>query len=199
MKSTAKFFAAFLFALSVSACAVGPKIAPAGPYTTGSMKVDLKSDWNAIPFRSGKVKQAKVLTKDGPQLNAVYLFPDMKDGDSLMRQWRKEYPVPKFDRNMSDLELTEFLTESLLKGGGYAAINLTDIRPDVYRAEDAIRFDLTGRTTAGLNVEGRALMSVIDDKLNIILFIAPSEYYAAKDRAEVDAIFNSVAGGRAVS
>jgi len=199
MKFTAKFSAAVLIALSLSACAIGPKIAPAGPYTTGSMTVDLKSDWNAIPFRSGKVKQAKVLTKDGTQLNAVYLFPDMKDGDTLLREWRRENPVPKYDSAMSDLELTEFLKESLLKSGGYASLNLTNIRPDAYRGEDAIRFDMSGQTPAGLDVEGSAMLSVIDERLNIILFLAPSEYYAGKVRSEVDAIFNSVARGRVIT
>jgi len=178
--------------VALSACATGPQLAPMGAYTTGSMTVQLQSDWNAIPFRGGKLKEAKILTKDGPALNAVYLFPDIKDGSGLMREWRKERPVPRFDSSMSDLELAEFLTDSLYRAGGYTALNLENVRPDSYRGEDAVRFDLKGRTNAGLNIEGSALMSIIDERLNIIFFLAPSEYYAGKVRSEVDAMFVKV-------
>ena len=72
------------------------------------------------------------------------------------------------------------------------------MRPDTFNGEDAIRFEISGKTEQGLNMEGSALLGVIDDTLNIILYMAPSEYYAQKDRADIDAIFSSVSSGREV-
>lgn len=198
MKNFAKYALLTLSALTITACATGPQLAPAGPYTAGSISVNLASDWNAIPIKTGKNKKSTLLTKDGPQLNAVYLFHDLNEGDSLLRERRKENPVPKFDTELSDLELAEFLMDSLSKGSGYTGMATSNVRPDTFNNEDAIRFDINGKTQAGLNIEGSALMSVIDEKLNIILFLAPSEYYAQKDRGDVDAIFNSVAQGNPV-
>jgi hypothetical protein len=194
----AKYGVMTAVALSLTACAGGVKLAPAGAYQAGSYSVNLGSDWNAIPIKTGKRKKASLLTKDGQLLNAVYLFSDLEAGDSLLRERRRENPVPKFDTELSDLELAEFLVDSLIKGGAYAGLTTQNVRPDSFNGEDAIRFDLSGNTKAGLNVEGSALMSVIDEKLNIILFMAPSEYYAAKDRADIDGIFNSVAAGRGI-
>lgn len=184
--------------VAMSACVTGPQLAPAGQYTAGSITVDLLSDWNAMAIKTGKNKKSTMLTKDGPALNAVYLFHDLQEGDSLLRERRKEEPVPKFDAEMFDLELAEFLLDSLAKGSGYTGLASSNVRPDTFNDEDAIRFDINGRTADGLNIEGSALMAVINDQLNIILFLAPSEYYADKDRRDVDAIFNSVSDGRAV-
>ncbi|MEE9347445.1 MAG: hypothetical protein V3U82_04570 [Robiginitomaculum sp.] len=197
MIKLAKYAMIAAIALSMGACA-SIQLAPAGAYQAGSYSVNLGSDWNAIPIKTGKRKKASLLTKDGQLLNAVYLFSDLEAGDSLLRERRKENPVPKFDTDLSDLELVEFLVDSLVKAGAYAGVATQNVRPDSFNGEDAIRFELSGNTKAGLNVEGSALMSVIDEKLNIILFMAPSEYYASKDRADIDGIFNSVAAGRGI-
>lgn len=183
----------------LTACATGPQLAPAGTYSAGSIQVNLLSDWNALPIKTGKRQKSTLLTKDGPALNAVYLFHDLKEGDSLLRERQKENPVPKFDLELSDLELAEFLMDSLSKGSGYTGMATSNVRPDTFNGEDAIRFDISGKTDAGLNIEGSAIMGVINDTLNIVLYLAPSEYYADKDRRDVDAIFDSVSSGRALS
>lgn len=198
MRNFTKYALMTACAVALTACVTGPQLAPAGQYTAGSITVDLLSDWNAMPIKTGKNKKSTILTKDGPALNSVYLFHDLNAGDSLLRERRKEEPVPKFDTEMFDLELAEFLMDSLTKGSGYTGMETSNVRPDTFNDEDAIRFDINGKTAAGLNIEGSALMSVIDEKLNIIMFLAPSEYYADKDRRDVDAIFNSVSDGRAV-
>lgn len=198
MRNFTKYALMTACAVALTACVTGPQLAPAGPFTAGSITVDLKSDWNAMAIKTGKNKKSTLLTKDGPALNAVYLFHDLQEGDSLLREVRKEDPVPKFDSEMFDLELAEFLLDSLSKGSGYTNMETGNVRPDTFNDEDAIRFDINGKTADCLNIEGSALMTVINEQLNIILFLAPSEYYADKDRDEVDAIFNSVADGRAV-
>lgn len=185
-------------AVTLTACATGPQLAPAGPYETKAYTVNLLSEWNALPVRTDRNQRATVLTKDGPGLNAVYLFSDMKPGDALYNQVRRDRPVPKFNLDMSDLEMVELVTSSLERGARIKGLATQNIRPDTFAGNDAIRFDMTGTTISGLNIEGSALLAVIDGKFNLILFIAPSEYYADKYRGDVDAIFASVAQGNII-
>lgn len=185
-------------AMTLTACATGPQLAPAGPYETKAYTVNLLSEWNALPVRTDRNQRATVLTKDGTGLNAVYLFSDMKPGDALYNQVRRDNPVPKFNLDMSDLEMIELVTSSLERAARIKGLATQNIRPDTFSGHDAIRFDMTGTTISGLNIEGSALLAVIDGKFNLILFIAPSEYYADKYRGDVDAIFASVAQGNII-
>lgn len=185
-----------MFALS--ACITGPQLAPAGLYDAGSYQVRLATDWNAIAVKTGNNKNGHLLTLDGPALNSVYLFSDIKEGDSLIKERNKENPVPTFDPALFELELVEFVTDSLQKGSGLGSIQTRDIRPDTFAGNDAVRFDFTGVDQSGLNISGEALLAVADDTLDALLFMAPTEYYFEKDRANIDAIFNSVASGTAI-
>lgn len=198
MASHLKIFLISAVMLALSACATGPQLAPAGLYDAGSYQVRLTTDWNAIPVRTDKGKKAHLLTLDGPLLNSVYLFSDIKQGDALIKERRKENPVPTFDPALFELELVEFLMDSLQKGSGLGSVTTSNIRPDSFAGNDAVRFEFTGISGSGLHMSGEALMAVADDMLDLILFIAPSEYYAQKDRANIDAIFNSVADGQAL-
>lgn len=182
----------FIFAAILLTACTSTKIAPAGPYEMKSYTVDLASDWNAIPIRTDRGTRGIVLTKDGPALNSVYLYSDIKPGDGLVNEIRRDQPVPKFSEDMFELELVEFLVNSLERGAGLKGVETDNVRPDSFNGADAVRFDLMGRTGNGLNVEGEAMMAVVDGKLNIIFFIAPSEYYAARYQSDVDAIFASV-------
>lgn len=198
MPAIKKILASLVLATTLSACATGPQLAPAGEFVAGDYSVTLGSDWNAIKIKTGKKEKANLLTKDGPALNAVYLFSDIKPGDSLLRQVRKDVPVPIFSEDMFDLELVEFLTDSLAKGGGIAGLRAENVRPDSFLGDDAIRFELSGQTAQGLRMSGSALMSSNNGGLDIVLFLAPTEYYADKVAADVDLMFRSVSGAATV-
>lgn len=179
-------------ALSLVACASGPVLAPAGDFNAGSYSVPLKQDWTAMKVKTGKGKSAQLLTMDGLSLNSVYLFSDMEEGDSFMKERKKESPVPKYSVDMSELELVEFVTESLERGGGLVNIEATNIEPATFKGEDAIRFDFSAVNEDGLNQSGSSILGTVDDKLNIVLYMAPSIYYYGKLKGEVEAMFDSV-------
>lgn len=195
MSAIRKIIMSAALAVTLSACATGPKLAPAGDFAAGDYSVTLGSDWNAIAIKTGKRKPATLLTKDGPALNSVYLFSDLQPGDSLLRQRFLGTPVPLYDADMFDLDLVEFLTDSLAKGSGMVNLATQNVRPDTFDGEDAIRFELSGTTSAGLNMTGSALMSSNESGLDIIIFLAPQEYYAGKVAADVDTIFRSLSDG----
>jgi hypothetical protein len=54
-----------------------------------------------------------------------------------------------------------------------------------------VRFDISARTQAGLNMSGTALVARAGDKLNLMVFLAPSEHYYSAYAQEIDTIFSS--------
>ena len=55
-----------------------------------------------------------------------------------------------------------------------------------------MRFDLTARTAEGLEVSGTAQVAQKDDKLFLILYLAPTEHYFAALLPEVESVMNSM-------
>jgi len=198
MKSLFKTTAIALTMLSLSACATGPKLAPAGLFATNSYSVPLQQDWSAISAKSDKGNKIQILTMDGPLLNSVYLVSNLKDGDSIMKEIRKENPVPTYYDDLSDLEQVEFLTDTLEKGLGYVNMATNNVAPASFNGEDGIKFDMSAVTDGGLNISGSALMAQSEDGLNVVFYLAPTEYYHGKMKNEVDAMFSSLATSAAI-
>lgn len=193
MKTMVKLATASLLALTVTACATGPKLAPAGSFQVGSYSVPLSQDWTSVEIKTDKGQKGSLLTMDGTNLNTVHLYSDIKDGDSLMKERKKENPVPKYSSDMTELDYVEFLTQSIERGYGFLNVTAENVEPTTFKGEDAVKFDFTAVTEKGLNMSGSSLMGAVDEKLNVVLYMAPSVYYYGKQKAEVDAMMNSLA------
>jgi hypothetical protein len=180
-------------ALLLSGCVTGPQLAPAGDFVAGSYTVPLKQDWTSMDIKTGKGKPAKLLTMDGTMLNAVYLISDLEEGDSLLKERKKENPVPKFSADFSDLEMIEFLTDNLERGQGFLNVETTNVEPSEFKGEDAVQFEFSAVNADGLKLHGKSLLGMKDDKLNIILYYAPAIYYYDKLEADVNAMFEAAA------
>lgn len=56
-----------------------------------------------------------------------------------------------------------------------------------------MRFDFTAVSEDGLNQSGSSVLGTVDDKLSIVLYMAPSIHYYGKLKDEVEAMFAAVA------
>jgi len=193
MKIAIKLMASLAAGALLTACATGPKLANAGMFEAGSFSVPLSQDWTAFNIKTGKGKSAQLLTVDGKILNSVYLFSDLKEGDSLMKERKRENPVPKFSTDLSELELVEFLGDSLERGQGLLDVEASNVEPTTFKGADAVQFDFTAVNEDGLKISGSSLLGVKDEKLNIVLYMAPSIHYYGKLKGEVNAMMNSLA------
>lgn len=192
MKSMLKTTLMGLTALSLVACASGPKLAQTGVYKVGSYSVPLQQDWTAFNLKTGKGKKAHLLTVDGTTLNSVFLYNDLKEGDSLMKARKKDTPVPTFTPDLSELELVEFLSDSLERGQGLIDVTPTNIEPSSFQGEDAVQFDFSAVTPDGLKVSGQSLLGVVDEKLNILIYMAPSIHYFEKLEDDVSVMIKAL-------
>ena len=99
--------------------------------------------------------------------------------------------MPQYRVDMSQTELVEFVTDTLAKDG-YQNIATRALRPAGFGTLSGVRFDLNAQTPDGLNILGTALFAESDKKLNLIIYLAPEEYYYALRAAEVERILGSV-------
>jgi len=193
MKIATKLLASLAAAALLTACASGPKLASAGMFEAGSYSVPLSQDWTAFNIKTGKGKPAQLLTVDGTVLNSVYLYSDLKEGDSLMKERKRDNPVPKFTTDLSELELVEFLADSLERGHGLLDVQTMNVEPSSFKGAEAIQFDFTALNENGLKISGSSLLGVEDEKLNIVLYMAPTIHYYGKLKGDVSAMMTSLA------
>jgi hypothetical protein len=74
---------------------------------------------------------------------------------------------------------------------GYEGVESQNLRPSKFGSADAIRFDITAKTDEGLNILGTAQIALVSNKVHVMLFLAPGEYFYSNLLAEVDHVFGS--------
>lgn len=182
-------FAAAAGSASLASCA-GITLAKAGAYRTErAFTVTLARPWSDMSaMLMPRPKGVHLLTMDGPGLNQLYLA-SLDPGAPLFRQADRDTPVVSYRADMGDSELVEFVIDSL--ANTYQDPQSTALRPQSLAGAAGVRFDISARTQAGLNMSGTALVARAGDKLNLMVFLAPSEHYYGAYVQEIDAIFAS--------
>jgi hypothetical protein len=77
----------------------------------------------------------------------------------------------------------------------FQRIETANLRPVPFGAAAGFRFDLAFSTKDGLLMKGTAIAAQRGGKLDLILFIAPDEYYYGHYSEVVDRIFSSIQAG----
>ena len=181
-----------LAALSLTGCAAIVS-APAGAYNAPSpYQVSLGREWSDMSAAAGATpKTVRLLTIDGPLLNRLYIVGPLKSGEVMFKSNVKEKPSPKIRDGMSATERMEFVTDNLTLAG-FQRLETSRPRPAKFSGADAVRFDLTGKTTEGLDLKGTAEVADIDGKFYAIIYLAPAEHYFSANLSEVEKVMESV-------
>jgi hypothetical protein len=173
---------------ALSAC--GGATAVTGPFKVGSAYgVNLNKTWSSISLFNLN-REVKYLTIDGPFLNNFYLTEGLAVGRSMVRSPMKSRPMPIVKRDMSETELAEFVVDTVA-AFGYEGVASQNLRPAKFGSADAVRFDLTAKTDAGLDILGTSQVAFVGGKVHVMLFLAPGEYFYPNLLAEVNSIFGS--------
>jgi hypothetical protein len=153
----------------------------------GSFNVAFARPWSDITFMlPNRPRNMRLLSVDGPLLNRLYLAA-LEPGESLLRPRDNDTPRPIYRADMSDTELVEFVIDCVAVE--YQAPEATALRPQDFAGSPGVRFDLSARTSDGLNITGTALVARAGQWLHMMLFLAPSEHYYAVMLPEVETIF----------
>jgi hypothetical protein len=151
--------------------------------------VTLARPWSDLTTVSFQPPGVRVLSIDGLALNRLFIAT-IAPNAALVRVADRDTPRPTYRTDMGDTELVEFVIDTL------ATLNYQEpesraLRPQTLAGAPGVRFDISTRTEAGLNVSGTALVARAGDNLHLLMFLAPSEHYYAAFAQEIDAVFAS--------
>lgn len=174
----------------LTACTATMSAAPIGALALkNGATVNLTQSWTSVPDDLHNAK-GTVLTKDGMTLNRVHII-SVESGDEMVDVLDKSQEYPVFTAGMSSLEQVNFVTSSLARLG-LADLQTAAVTPAKISGADGIRFDLSGKYSSGLKMRGKVGMAETPAGLNMIIFIAPSEFYYGRDIAEVDTMISTI-------
>lgn len=174
-------------AVTLAGCATGGLVS--GRVESGATAVTLTREWSDITFLlNPRPRNLRMLSIDGPLLNRLYLA-SLEEGESLLRPSDRDTPRPTYRIDMSDTEQAEFVIDCLAQE--YQGPEARALRPQNVGSTPGVRFDLTARTAEGLDISGTALVARENDRLHVILFLAPTEHYYGAFLPEVETIFGS--------
>ena len=145
---------------------------PAGPVTVGSLQFEVDRGWNA--------SEPKILwTQDGPRLDAVVVYSDVREGEALERKAPKQAAYPVFRANMLPNEVAGLVESTLTKmfGEGEALVTSSGLRPQNFGAQKGFAFDLAVSVSDGPDYRGLAGGFVADGKLQLVMYLGAVPYY----------------------
>ncbi|MBL8530394.1 MAG: hypothetical protein JNK94_01555 [Hyphomonadaceae bacterium] len=181
-------FAGALAAAALTAsCATGGLVS--GDLKSGDATVTLAREWSDVTFMlPNRPPNVRMLSVDGPLLNRLYLA-NLEPGQSLLRLPDRDTPRPLYRADMSESELVEFVIDCIAQE--YQNPEAAALRPHTLGETPAVRFDISTRTAEGLNISGTAMVARQNDRLHVLLYLAPSEHYYASLAPDVESVFAS--------
>jgi hypothetical protein len=181
--------AAALGGAIAAGCATGAGQVTGAYMRAGSFNVTFARPWSDITFMlPNRPPNVRMLSVDGPLLNRLYLG-DLLEGESLFRPRDRDTPRPTYRGDMSDTEMVEFVIDCVAVE--YQGPEASALRPQTLAGQPGVRFDFSTRTAEGLDMSGTALVARANNRMNLMIFLAPSEHYYGAMLAEVEALMAS--------
>jgi hypothetical protein len=134
-----------------------------------------------------------VWTIDGFGLNELHFLLAKKPGDRLFDvrgEAKADFPAVK--AGMLPNDAMELVVNSLTRLGNNQ-VRSSNLAPAAFGQPNVgFKFDLSYVNADGLEMRGMALGAQRNDTVDMLLFIAPNEYYFDKLRETVERLFQSV-------
>jgi hypothetical protein len=186
MKLLLRILALMAVGALAAGCANVTLVDPAKPQAMGDITVMPQIAWNQF---SG---DHKIWTVNGPGLDSLHFLTGVKSGQPLFAP----FGVPKnemavYDAKMLPNDIQDLLVGSLQKEG-YQNVRPGDLAPCPFGTATGFCFDLAFATADGLEMKGLVLADKRDSGLDMIAFLAPSEYYFGALSPDVSKLFASV-------
>jgi hypothetical protein len=185
-----KIAAGFLAAgcLLMAGCASIKGVDAAKPALVGGLTLDPQVQWAALPTRG----DVTLWTIDGLGLDELYFFTNVAPGKPLMALPNvAANDTPHYETAMLPDDVMELVAATLTKGG-YRQVRTAALMPAPFGGGAGFRFTIALTTEDGLEMKGLAYAGQRAGKLNLILFLAPTEYYFDHYAPTVEKMFASV-------
>ena len=144
-----------------------------------SMSVVAPRPWNRHrPIFFEDIRQVEDWTLNGPLLDGMSFVTGLKNGKSLIRQRRTaSQQVPVFRSNMTPPEIAAMIESLYRVRGGSVDYRILSLQPRPFLGTNGFQLDYEHLDEDELWRRGRAVGTVIDGKLYLILLDAAKSHY----------------------
>ena len=143
----------------------------------GTMTVKPTTEWNRSSLRPSRRSEA--WTHDGVNLNELTFFGAIGDGESILRQgYATTEKLPKFKSDMLPTDIAEMFEATHRMVLQSPVFKMGKVEPAKLGTHDGVRF-IYSYTSQAEDIErrGEAVAVIVEDRLYITNFVAPSLYY----------------------
>lgn len=148
-------------------------------------------DWNRLGAKVGR--NAEAWTLDGQSLNEVTFYAGIGDGQTLFKdKAKKTKPLPRFSAAMLVPEIVQLFESSYRVAAGTPLFSVDRVEPATFLGRQGFRFRYSFTVQdEEVRRTGEASGAVVDGKLYMIAFEAPSLHYFDRDVAAYQALVAS--------
>ena len=159
----------------------------------GSMIVTPPRPWNRHrPITFGDIRQVEDWTQNGPTLDSLSFVSGLKDGKSIVRQWRKaDQQVPRFRSSMTAPEVAALLETFYRTRAGTIEFKTRSLAPRVLVGAPGFQLDFDHLDGDELWRRGRAVGAVVNGRLYLFLLDAARSHYFDAELPEFERIVGS--------
>ena len=160
---------------------------------TGSMRVTPPREWNR---QRGQlfvdIREVEDWTQNGPLLDGISFVTGLKNGDTLVRQTRRDdRQVPKFRANMTAPEITAMLESLFRVRGGTVDFRTLGLAPRPFLGQQGFQFDFEHLDSDEVWRRGRAVGANVEGRLYLVLLDAARSHYFESTLPDFEAITTS--------
>ena len=180
--------AALSLSLLLGGCVAVTLVDPSKPAPVGDgVTVMPQVKWNQLSS-SGQI----LWTQNGFTLDTVRFTNGVKNGDPLrpVLGMRKD-ALAAYDSKMLPNDVQDLVVGTLQKEG-MTNVRSANLSPCPFGTVTGFCFDLDFATKDGLTMKGKVIASKRADRLDLIEFRAPAEYYYDAVSPSVTAVFASI-------
>ena len=143
----------------------------------GTMTVTPTAEWNRSSLRPSRRSEA--WTRDGVNLNELTFFGAIADGESILRQgYATTEKLPKFKSDMLPTDISEMFEATNRMVLQSPVFKMGRVEPAKLGSHDGVRFSYSYAAQAeDIERRGEAVAAIVEGKLYIVNFVAPSLHY----------------------
>ena len=158
----------------------------------GTMTVTPTAEWNRSSLRPSRRSEA--WTRDGVNLNELTFFGAIADGESILRQgYAATEKLPKFKSDMLPTDISEMFEATNRMVLQSPVFKMGKVEPAKLGTHDGVRFGYSYSAQAeDIERRGEAVAAIVEGKLYIVNFVAPSLHYFDAGIGEVRSMVEGV-------